>query len=415
MGFDPVTLRNQIVALLLNIWAWSKSFLPRLHDLTPPSDIPGDKCILISSPGGFDQLKITSLEGKVTLGYNIPGIRPPIVVINDYSSLPPYLVIVKTSFFSVNYADIAIRWGLYESALRYVGWPIVPGFDFSGEIIWAGTESGFHIGDLVFGFTLFGAYSSRILVPASQIRLLPSNITLDAAAAIPAVAGTALHAITLSGAYPQPIRTSNKAALVHSAAGGVGSMLVQMCRLVGYSPIVGVVGSSHKVDICRSLGADFVIDKEHISSSTLWNTIQDISPSGFAAIFDANGVSTLAESYAHLSRCGRLIVYGFHTNVPKTGLLSPFSWVMMIARLLRVPHFDPMQMVLESKAVMGFNLSFFADEHSMIAEYMAQIVQWIEDAKLQVPSVCLLKMSEIGKAHELIQSGKSVGKIVIRV
>ena len=416
MGFDPVTLRNQLLALVLNILSWAKSFLPRIENASSsPSDIQGDKCILISAPGGFDQLKLTSLTGKVTLGYNIPGFKSPIVVINDTSTLPSNLVIVKTSFFSVNYADIAIRWGLYESALRYVGWPIVPGFDFSGDVEWAGGDSGFEIGDLVFGFTLFGAYSSRILVPANQIRRIPGNLTPEAAAALTAVAGTALHAVSLSGAYPQPLLTSNKAALVHSAAGGVGSMLLQMCRLVGYSPVVAVVGGSHKVSMCHDQGADVVINKESLSSHALWKSILQASPSGFAAVFDANGVSTLARSYAHLARCGRLIVYGFHTNVPKTGLLSPFAWIMMIIRLLRIPHFDPMQMVLDSKAVMGFNLSFFADEVDLIANYMSQIISWVEAGKLVVPKVTVMEMTEIGNAHELIQSGRSTGKIVIRV
>jgi NADPH:quinone reductase-like Zn-dependent oxidoreductase len=44
------------------------------------------------------------------------------------------LVVVRNKAFSINYADICIRWGLYESALRYVGWPIIPGFDLAGVI-----------------------------------------------------------------------------------------------------------------------------------------------------------------------------------------------------------------------------------------------------------------------------------------
>jgi NADPH:quinone reductase-like Zn-dependent oxidoreductase len=49
----------------------------------------------------------------------------------------------------VNYADVTIRWGLYESALRFVGWPIVPGFDVSGTVEHAGRTSGFQRGDQV--------------------------------------------------------------------------------------------------------------------------------------------------------------------------------------------------------------------------------------------------------------------------
>ena len=59
--------------------------------------------------------------------------------------------------------------GLYESALRFVGWPIVPGFDVAGVVEEAGEESGFQAGDKVFGCTLFGAYSTRILIPGRQL------------------------------------------------------------------------------------------------------------------------------------------------------------------------------------------------------------------------------------------------------
>jgi NADPH:quinone reductase-like Zn-dependent oxidoreductase len=166
---------------------------------------------------------------------------------------------------------------LYESALQYVGWPIVPGFDFAGVVEWAGADTEFVEGDEVFGFTMFGAYSNHILVPASQIRKKPTNLSLEISAALPAVAATALHALSLAGGYPGPLVTRNKAALIHSAAGGVGSMLIQMCKLQGFSPVVAVVGSKHKISFCKELGADHVIDK---SSQDLWVVAKLISPNG---------------------------------------------------------------------------------------------------------------------------------------
>jgi NADPH:quinone reductase-like Zn-dependent oxidoreductase len=107
---------------------------------------------------------------------------------------------VDIEAFSINYADICIRWGLYESALRYVGFPIVPGFDFSGQVRWAGKKSGFAEGDKVFGFSLFGAYSDVVLVPNWQIHKTPSHIgsvpfesipkAMSIIAGVPAVAAT---------------------------------------------------------------------------------------------------------------------------------------------------------------------------------------------------------------------------------
>lgn len=78
-----------------------------------------------------------------------------------------------------------------------------------------------------------------------------------------------------------------------------------------------------------------------------------------------------------------------------------------------MPKFDPMQMVLDSKTVSGFNLSFFADEKDLIDAYLKQLVSWIEEGKLSVQESTVFDMKEIGRAHELIQSGNSVGKIVL--
>jgi hypothetical protein len=59
----------------------------------------------------------------------------------------------------------------------------------------------------------------------------------------------------------------------------------------------------------------------------------------------------------------RLITYGFHSNLPKASdLLSPTAWLQMLVGIVNMPKFDPMALVTSSKAIMGFNLSFFADE-----------------------------------------------------
>lgn len=295
----------------------------------------------------------------------------------------------------------------------------MPGFDFTGKVVWAGASTDFKEGDVVYGFSLFGSYSRRVLVPARQMRLaprqnhLPGSPAFDQAllAGVPAAAATALHAIALARAWPEPLRTKNKTVLIHSAAGGVGSQLVTMCRLVGLGPVVAVVGASHKVQYCKDLGADYVIDK---SKQDLWKEAKRISPDGYAAIFDANGISTLQESYEHTARCGTLVIYGFHSNLPKAStLLSPLAWLRMIRDVFKMPAFDPMELTLESRTVAGFNLSFFEKEHEMIELYLNQITTWLSEGKIIPSQVTTFSIDEVGQAHELIQSGQSQGKLVV--
>jgi NADPH:quinone reductase-like Zn-dependent oxidoreductase len=315
---------------------------------------------------------------------------------------------------------------LYESALQYVGWPIVPGFDVAGTVehvinqqesmsLSSGSSSSFVVGDQVFGCALFGAYSTNIMVPSRQLRRIPANCTMAQAAALPAVSLTALYALYLAGHFPikPDLKYQNRSILIHSAAGGVGSMLVQMSRILGLHPIVGVVGTSSKVEEATRLGCHVVINK---SSQPLWEVASKTAPQGYATIMDANGVSTLQQSYQHLATTGRLIVFGFHSNLPMgKSMLSPMEWIRMAFKMTFMIRFDPMDLVISNKAVLGFNLSFLFEEIDLVSQLFDQIFNWLEEGKLQCPCVVELNgMDQITLAHDMIQSGKSIGKIVIR-
>jgi NADPH:quinone reductase-like Zn-dependent oxidoreductase len=163
--------------------------------------------------------------------------------------------------------------------------------------------------------------------------------------------------MALAQFWPAAPPTRNRAVLVHSAAGGVGSMLVQMAKTLGCAPVVGVVGAAHKIEACEACGADTVVCKA--GRSDWWDDVAAASPDGYAAIFDANGVATLRRSYDALAQTGRLVIFGFHTNLPTvSSTLSPLHWLRMAKGMASMPTFEPMDLVLSSKSIHGFNLSF---------------------------------------------------------
>ena len=433
LGQDP----DILLAMLANLLSWvvSNYFPSYLPSLLPSCDeeekdhnsIKGEgsrtRCVSIGRPGGLEQLRVINLKkGIVTVGYNLTHFcTPPFTPsITSSQKIPPECIILNNRSFSVNYADCTIRWGLYESAKKFVGWPIVPGFDVAGVIDSVGEykdgddpTTNFVKGDRVFGVTLFGAYSDRILIPKIQLRKIPDGISFAQAASLPAVSMTALYALSLAGYFPiGSLMYSNNSILIHSAAGGVGSMLVQISKVLGLGPIVGVVGSTSKVEEAKSLGCDVVIDK---SKEDLWKRAEEVAPhDGFKTIMDANGVSTLQQSYDHLAPTGRLVVFGFHSNLPLgRDMLSPMEWIRMAKKQNEMPKFDPMDLTVENKSVLGFNLSFFAGEQEIVSTLFDQICSWLKDGALRCPRVVTMKMSQIAEAHSLIQSGSSIGKIVI--
>jgi len=353
------------------------------------------KKVLIKSAGSYDRL-----------------------IIEHYPTLPlPQHgeVLVKVHAVGVNYADVCVRMGVYESAKKYVGWPITPGFEFSGVILKLGEninnnypsnhKKNLQVNSLVFGVTRFGAYSTHICVPSHQVFEIPSGISLEEAAAIPSVWLTAYYGL-IELSHPR----LNQTILVHSAAGGVGNCLVQLGK-VAQCKVIGVVGSSHKVDIVKNLGADHVIDK---STENLWEKAKEYSPEGYSIILDANGVSTLSESYNHLNSGGKLVVYGFHSMLPKTGgALTLWHLPKLIWDYFLTPSFSPLKMTGQNKSVLCYNLSYMFDQIPLFLEIMDNILDLITEGKVKVIPVKTYPFEKVAQAHRDIESGNTIGKLVL--
>ncbi len=342
------------------------------------------KKIVIHRAGGYEQLKVEKAE--------LPAVGP-----DD--------VLVEVRAAGVNFADTSIRLGLYASAKEQVGWPITPGFEIAGLVLAKGEKVGdLELGERVMGLTLFGGYATHVVVKRNQLFRLPDSLSFEQGAAIPAVFLTAWFAL-YELAHPRPGST----ALVHSAAGGVGSSLVQILKIRGVN-VVGVVGSSHKVDAVRNLGADHVIDK---SKQDLWAEAERIAPNGYDLVLDANGVETLKQSYEHLRRAGKLVVYGFHSMMNKSGGSGNANWFKLVSGFLRTPKFSPLEMTNDSKSVLAFNLSYLYDRIEMLEAGMTAISDWLAKGLIVPPTVTAYPLDRAGDAHRDIESGKTIGKLVL--
>lgn len=315
----------------------------------------------------------------------------------------PDEVLVTTEAIGINYADCIIRMGLYASAKEYVGWPITPGFELAGTV----TSVGSAVTDLapgarVLGVTRFGGYSTHVAVPRHQVFPLPARLDMAQGAGFPAVFLTAYYAL-FELAHPRPGSTL----LVHSAAGGVGGALLQLGRIAGCRT-VGVVGSTHKVETARALGADVVIDK---SREDLWRAAERAAPRGYDVVLDANGVATLGESYRHLARPGKLVVYGFHSMMPRQG--GRPNWVKLAADFLRTPRFSPLAMTQDNVSVLTFNLSYLFEKREVLAEAMGRLLAWVDEGRITPPPVTRFPLDRVADAHRALESGSTVGKLVL--
>jgi len=342
------------------------------------------KKVVVHSAGGHDKLKIEEH----------PTPEPA-----------PGEVLIETRSIGVNFADLVVRMGLYESAKKYVGWPITPGFECAGRVVRVGAGVVDLVpGDEVVAFVRFGAYATHVVAPRAQVFRCPGKLDLVQAGAFFVVHLTAWYALEeLCRLKP------GRRVLVHSAAGGVGLALVRIAKIRG-AEVTGVVGAPHKVEAVRAAGADHVIDR---SSAPLWKAAERIAPSGFHAVLDANGVETLRQSYAHLAPTGRLIVYGAHTML-RRGKDRP-SWVKLAVDFVRTPWFHPLFLTNDNRGVLGFNLSYLFDEISTLTDALGTLLPWIEEGRLPSPPVTTFPFEDVGAAHAALESGRTVGKVALLV
>lgn len=358
------------------------------------------KRVTIASAGGYDRLKL-----------------------EDVADLAPKAneVLVRTDAVGVNFADSIIRMGLYESAKKYVGGPITPGFEFSGTVEAAAKDGSSHwkVGDAVFGVTRFGGYATQVSVPSHQLFPQPQKWSRLESAAFPAVFLTAYYALVELANVRK-----GQTILVHSAAGGVGTALLQLAKVLGLRA-VGVVGSSKKVQTALKLGAALVIDK---SSQDLWREAKAFAPNGYDVVLDANGLETLGKSFDHLASPGKLVVYGFHSmfrrgnaadDSNQGGLLRRLwgagrpDYAKLAADWLRTPRFNPLDLTNLNRSVLAFNLSYLFDNTEFLAEAMTRMLDWVATGDLVPPTVTTFPLEGVADAHRAIESGTTVGKLVL--
>ncbi len=339
--------------------------------------------VVITKPGGYERLVVETAPD-------------PIPDTNE--------VLVRTRAMGVNYADCICRMGLYASARKYVGYPMVPGFEFAGIVEAVGSKvDDVRPGARVVGVTRFGGYATAIAVPRSQVFELPQNFSEEEAAGFPAVFLTANYAL-LELAH---VREGDWV-LVHSAAGGVGLAALQLAKLAG-AHTVAVVGKSDKVATAKKFGADVVIDK---SSQDLWRLARRAAPRGFDVVLDPNGRETLRDSYRNLRPTGRLVVYGFHSMLPRAGN-GKVKWARLVWGLVRTPLFSPITMTNENKSVLAFNLSYLFEEQNLLGRGMDQLLLWAREGRLQPLPVRTYRIEDAAQAHRDLESGRTVGKLVL--
>ncbi len=285
---------------------------------------------------------------------------------------------------AVNRADTLQRRGLYPPPK---GASDVLGLECSGRVAALGEGvEGWSVGDEVCALLAAGGYAEQVVVPAGQLMPVPAGVPLVDAASLPEVACTVWsNVFMVAGLRPE------ETFLVHGGAGGIGTMAIQLAHAWG-ATVAATAGSPEKRELCRSLGADVVIDYREE------DFVEVLREHGGAdVILDNMGASYLGRNVDALATSGRLVVIGMQGGAK--GELD-------LSRLLG-----------KRGAVIATSLRARpTEEKAAICAAVAEHV-WplVADGQVRTMINERMPLSDVRRAHELMEAGSHSGKILLEV
>jgi NADPH:quinone reductase len=275
-------------------------------------------------------------------------------------------VLVRVRAAGVNYADVLIRRGRYPQMPEL---PVVLGSEIAGELA---------DGTRVMAFTSgAGGYAELAAVERTHIVPLPDG---------PSFAEGASFLLTFLTAYIPLTRQvrlrPGGTVLVLAAAGGVGSAAIQVARSLG-ARVVAAAGSAEKLELCRTLGAE----EAYVYDALPEDLRVDV-------VVDPVGGELFAAALARLRPLGTLVAIGFAAGL----------W----------PEVSPANLVGRNVGVQGFYLGrLLRHEPELVSEAIGELLALWQLGALHPVVGRELPLAEVGQAHELVESRRSVGKVVL--
>ncbi|MFI5718705.1 NAD(P)H-quinone oxidoreductase [Nocardia sp. NPDC051750] len=206
-------------------------------------------------------------------------------------------VLIRVAAFGLNNAEVLQRRGALPAPPGGV-----PGLECAGTVAVTGPEvTALRPGDRVAALTRSGAYAEYVAVPEGACLRLPEGLDPVVAGILPEAAATAWWNLVHRGR----VRAGDRV-LVHGAAGGVGSFVVQLARGLG-AEVIGTARGPSKTRLCVDLGCRHVLD---YGAQDIFAELRRLAPDGVDVIIDNQGGPTLAANLAALAPLGRLVVVG---------------------------------------------------------------------------------------------------------
>ena len=324
------------------------------------------RAVVITEPGGPEVLQLQEVPDPS------PGVGE---------------VVLDVTAAAINRADLLQRQGFYPpppGASEYLG------MECSGTVSALGESvAGWAVGDEVCALLAGGGYAEKVAVPVGQLMSVPSGVSLLHAAALPEVTCTVWSMVF----GPQAGRLMpGERFLVHGGSSGIGTMAIQLAKQRG-AEIFTTAGSQRKLDFCRELGADHVINYRDESFEDRIAELTD--GAGVDVVLDNMGASYLARNIAALATGGRLIVLGM-----QGGAKGELNLGTLLAKRATV----------HAAGLRGRPTAMKAD---IVAETQATVWPMIDAGAVRPVVDRVLPLADAAEAHRLVESSDHIGKVLL--
>jgi NADPH2:quinone reductase len=287
----------------------------------------------------------------------------------------PGEVLIKVSRAGLNFADTHTRTNSY---LRKATLPLVPGGEVSG--IREDT------GERVVALVSDGGYAEWATAPADRVFGIPDELDDDVALAILIQGLTAWHLYRTAARVGE-----GESVVVHSAAGGVGSLTVQLGRPLGAARVIATASSEDKRALALELGADVAIDPA--PDGLTERLIEANDGRAVDVVFEMAGGASFDASYAALAHFGRIVVCGIATQEPNE---------VRTGSLLR-----------HSRSVVGFYLFHCLERPRMIADALAELFARAARGELRAVIGGIYPLAQAAQAHIDLRERRTTGKLLL--
>lgn len=293
-------------------------------------------------------------------------------------------VLIEIKAIGVNYADTARREGQYVVKTPL---PFIPGAEIAGIVASVGDKvTSVKPGMRVVTLIESGGYSEFALADERSLIPIPEQLDYQNAVALPLQGLSAYHVLRTMGRLEK-----GESVLVHAAAGGVGTLAVQLAKLFGAGKVIATASSSEKLELARQMGADVLIN--YSESNWVEQVLEATGGKGVDVALEMVGGDVFQKTLKCLATFGRLVVFG-----AASGEQSKMY---------------PSSLMARNQSVIGFFLPQIMRKPELLQPSLVELLSYLGEGKLKLTIGGVFPLDEAANVHRLLQSRKTTGKLIL--